>query len=435
MAFASYYPLEPGKENVFVVQTTPIKYGPGCVAELGAEAKAMGLARVALFTDRQVLDLAPAQAAIRSLQAAGVDVTVYDRTEVEPTDTSFQEAADFAVDGDFDGFVSIGGGSVIDTAKAANLFASHPAELLTYVNKPIGQGVPVPGPLKPHIACPTTSGTGSECTGVAVFDLVSQHVKTGISSRFMKPNLALVDPEFTYSLPPMVVAATGFDVLTHAIESYTAIRYTARDKPADPALRPPYQGANPHSDLGSMEAIRMGGRYLLRAVQDPEDREARNAMMYAATMAGISFGNAGVHIPHAMSYSVAGMIRDYHPEGWPGNAPICPHGLSVVINAPAAFRFTGDGDPQRHLAAAEALGADISGARPAAAGAGLSDKLIELMKAAGLPNGLSGMGYGEADIPGLVKGAIAQQRLLVLAPKPVGEAELAALHADAMTYW
>ncbi|MFC3226150.1 hydroxyacid-oxoacid transhydrogenase [Marinibaculum pumilum] len=435
MAFASYYPLEPGKENVFVVQTTPIKYGPGCVAELGAEAKAMGLARVALFTDRQVLDLAPAQAAIRSLQAAGVDVTVYDRTEVEPTDISFQEAADFAVDGDFDGFVSIGGGSVIDTAKAANLFASHPAELLTYVNKPIGQGVPVPGPLRPHIACPTTSGTGSECTGVAVFDLLSQHVKTGISSRFMKPNLALVDPEFTYSLPPMVVAATGFDVLTHAIESYTAIRYTAREKPADPALRPPYQGANPHSDLGSMEAIRMGGRYLLRAVQDPEDREARNAMMYAATMAGISFGNAGVHIPHAMSYSVAGMIRDYHPEGWPGNAPICPHGLSVVINAPAAFRFTGDGDPQRHLAAAEALGADISGAQPAAAGAVLSDKLIELMKAAGLPNGLSGMGYGEADIPGLVKGAIAQQRLLVLAPKPVGEAELAALYADAMTYW
>lgn len=435
MAFGSYYPLQPGNESVFVVSTTPIKFGPGCVGELGSEARAMGLSRVALFTDRLVLGLPPAQAALRSLQAAGLDVVVYDRTAVEPTDGSFQEAADFAVAGAFDGFISIGGGSVIDTAKAANLFASHPADLLTYVNKPIGQGVPVPGPLKPHIACPTTSGTGSECTGVAVFDLVSRHVKTGISSRFMKPNLALVDPEFTYSLPPMVVAATGFDVLTHAIESYTAIRYNARGKPADPALRPPYQGANPHSDLGSMEAIRMGGRYLLRAVRDAGDREARNAMMYAASMAGISFGNAGVHIPHAMSYSVAGMIRGYHPEGWPGNAPICPHGLSVVMNAPAAFRFTADGDPERHLVAAEALGADMTGAGPDDAGEVLAGRLIELMKAAGLPNGLSGMNYGAADIPGLVDGAFAQQRLLVLAPKPVGKPELASLYADAMTYW
>lgn len=435
VAFGAYYPLQPGREDTFIVSTTPIKYGPGCVAELGAEAKAMGLSRVALFTDRRVRELPSAQAALRSLQAAGIDVVIYDRTAVEPTDASFQEAADFAVDGRFDGFVSIGGGSVIDTAKAANLFATHPAELLTYVNKPIGQGVPVPGPLKPHIACPTTSGTGSECTGVAVFDFLARQVKTGISSRFMKPSLALVDPEFTYSLPPMVVAATGFDVLTHAIESYTAIRYTAREKAADPALRPPYQGANPHSDLGSMEAIRMGGRYLLRAVRDPEDREARNAMMYAATMAGISFGNAGVHIPHAMSYSVAGMIENYHPEGWPGNEPICPHGLSVVINAPAAFRFTADGDPQRHLAAAEALGADISGAGPEDAGELLAGALIALMRGAGLPNGLSGMNYGPEHIPELVEGAYAQQRLLVLAPKPVGKPELEALYADAMRYW
>jgi len=435
LAFGDYYPLQTGREDVFIVSTTPIKYGPGCVAELGAEARGMGLARVALFTDRQVQGLEPAQGAIRSLAAAGVEAVVYDRTAVEPTDISFAEAAEFARDGEFDGFVSVGGGSVIDTAKAANLFASHPAELLTYVNKPIGEGVPVPGPLKPHIACPTTSGTGSECTGVAVFDLLSRHVKTGISSRFMKPSLALVDPEFTYSLPPMVVAATGFDVLTHAIESYTAIRYTAREKAADPGQRPPYQGANPHSDLGSMEAIRMGGRYLLRAVHDPQDREARNAMMYAATMAGISFGNAGVHIPHAMSYSVAGMIRDYHPEGWPGNAPICPHGLSVVINAPAAFRYTATGDPERHLAVAEALGADMAGAGPADAGALLSGRLMELMRMAGLPNGLGGMNFRDEDIPGLVDGAMAQQRLLVLAPRPVGKGELAALYADAMTYW
>lgn len=431
--FGDDYQTMPGGETVFTVDPRPVKFGVGAVDELGADARALGIRRAAVFTDATVATLEATSKALLALEQAGVAFEIYRDSLVEPTDASFLTAATFVREGDFDGIVSLGGGSVIDTAKAANLYASHPAPLLAYVNAPIGDGRPVPGPLMPHIACPTTAGTGSESTGVAVFDLVSQKLKTGISSKWLKPSLGVIDPQFTYSLPALVTAATGFDVLTHAIESYTALPYTQRPRPAEPDQRPPYQGANPHSDLGSLEAIRLGGRFLVRAVRNSDDREARNAMMYAATMAGISFGNAGVHIPHAMSYSVAGMIRRYQPEGWPSDHALCPHGISVVVNAPAAFRFTAAGSQQRHLQAARALGAEVGA--DADPGEALAAAFVNLMRAAGIPNGLAALDYGEEDIPALVDGAFRQQRLLKQSPRPVTESDLAGMYRDAMSYW
>ena len=431
--FGDDYQTMPGGETVFTVDPRPVKFGVGAVDELGADARALGIRRAAVFTDATVATLEATSKALLALEQAGVACEIYRDSMVEPTDASFLTAATFVREGGFDGIVSLGGGSVIDTAKAANLYASHPAPLLAYVNAPIGDGHPVPGPLMPHIACPTTAGTGSESTGVAVFDLVSQKLKTGISSKWLKPSLGVIDPQFTYSLPALVTAATGFDVLTHAIESYTALPYTQRPRPAEPDQRPPYQGANPHSDLGSLEAIRLGGRFLVRAVRNSDDREARNAMMYAATMAGISFGNAGVHIPHAMSYSVAGMIRRYQPEGWPSDHALCPHGISVVVNAPAAFRFTAAGSQQRHLQAARALGAEVGA--DADPGEALAAAFVNLMRAAGIPNGLAALDYGEEDIPALVDGAFRQQRLLKQSPRPVTESDLAEMYRDAMSYW
>lgn len=433
--FGQHYHYEEGGERLFTVDPRPIKVGPGAVRELGSDAVSLGIRRAAVFTDAAVMHLEPYGDALNALRRAGVEFDVYDLTRVEPTDGSFMDAGGFMKQCGADGVISIGGGSVIDTAKAASLLSTYPAEFLDYVNKPIGGGKPVPGPLPPHIACPTTSGTGSESTAVAVFDLEVQKVKTGISSKYMKPTLGVIDPEFTYSLPPLVTASTGFDVLTHAAESYTAVPFTSRRAPEDPATRPPYQGANPYSDAGSLEAVRLAGRYLIRAVNDASDFEARNAMMYAATMAGISFGNAGVHIPHAMSYSVAGMIRDYQPNGWPRDHAMCPHGISVVVNAPAAFRFTGSSSPDRHLRVLECLGRPTTDIDPADAGAALSDTFIEMMRAAGIPNGLGDLHYTESDIPALVEGAYRQQRLLTLAPRTVDKEHLQALYEDAMRYW
>jgi hydroxyacid-oxoacid transhydrogenase len=434
MTTQAAYPTLNDGEKIFTVPASTIKFGPGALKELGDDAKRVGMTRAALFTDEHVVETEPMKTALDALVAAGVDVVVFDAVKVEPTDSSFMEAATFATEGNFDGYISLGGGSVIDTCKIANLMATYPDDLLAYVNAPIGQAKPVPGPIKPHISCPTTCGTGSETTGVAVFDLVEQQVKTGISSVHLRPGLALVDPVTTHSLPAGVVAATGFDVLTHAIESFTARSYTTHEKRALGA-RPPYQGSNPFSDIGSDAAIRIGGTYLVDAVNDPDNIEARHQLMFAATLAGQAFGNSGVHIPHAMSYSVAGLNHEYIAKGYENANPMVPHGLSVVINAPAAFRFTGPAAPERHLQAADALGADISNASPADGGEILAARLADMMRATGLPCGLAEIGYGEDDIPALVKGCYAQKRLLAQTPCPVSEDDLAGIYRDAMKYW
>ncbi len=435
MGCCHYYAPSDAGDTAFSVDVSTITFGPGVLREVGDQARALGIKRAALFTDRGVAALGHAAVAIESLRAAGVDVAVYDAVRVEPTDDSFATATRFAAQGAFDGFVSVGGGSVIDTAKAANLYSTWPADFLAYVNAPIGGGEPVPGPLEPHIACPTTCGTGSECTGIAVFDLLAMRAKTGIVSRRLRPTLALVDPTTTHTLPANVVAASGFDILSHALESYTARPYTQRPAPARPSLRPMSQGANPWSDLGCREALRLTGEYLVRAVRDAGDHEARGQLMFAATLAGIAFGNAGCHLPHGMSYSVSGLVRDFRPAGYPEGAPIVPHGMSVIVNAPAAFRFTAPACPGRHIAGAECLGADVRGAGAEDAGEVVGGRIVALMKAADIPNGISGVGYGVPDIAALTAGALPQKRLLDNAPRDVAGDDLDAVYADALSYW
>jgi alcohol dehydrogenase class IV len=432
MSCCHYYAISEGHESAFSVDISSIVFGPGVLKEAGEHARALGMKRAALFTDKRVGALPCVADALASLRSSGVDVAVNDEVRVEPTDESFRAAARFAAEGRFDGYVSVGGGSVIDSCKAANLYATHPAAFLDYVNAPIGAGKPVPGALKPHIACPTTCGTGSECTGIAVFDLVAKRVKTGIASKRLRPSLALVDPATTYSLPKNVVAASGFDVLSHALESYTARPYTLRAKAT---ARPMSQGANPWSDVGCEAAMRKLGTYLVRAVNDASDREARDNLMFAATLAGIAFGNSGVHVPHGMSYSVAGLVREFRPEGYPQHEPMVPHGMSVIVNAPSVFRFTAEACPERHLEGAAWLGADARGASPKDAGEVLAEHLIRLMRSTGIPNGLSGVGYGERDVDALSQGAFAQQRLLTNAPREVGREHLPQLFRGAMRYW
>ena len=303
-------------------------------------------------------------------------MVLFDQVRVEPTDTSFLEAIAFAREGGFDGYVAVGGGSSIDTAKAANLYATYPAELLAYVNPPIGHGRPVPGKLRPLVAVPTTAGTGSETTGVAIFDYTPLHAKTGIAHRALRPVLGVIDPENTRGLPPQVGACAGLDVLSHAVESFTTLPFGERPAPESPGLRPAYQGANPISDVWSIRAMEMVSRYLVRAIKDPTDDEARGQMLLAATFAGIGFGNAGVHLPHGMSYPVSGMVRDFAPAGYPVGRPLIPHGMSVILNAPAAFRFTAPANPGRHLDATRLLGADVAGAGPEDAGELLADALV-----------------------------------------------------------
>jgi len=420
-----------GKETVYTLEATPMKFGPGASAEAGWELRRMGVTRAMLVTDYGVREAGIADRVRESIEAEGIEVVVFDRARVEPTAESFQEAADFAVDGGFDGFVGVGGGSSMDTAKVADLVATHPAEILDYVNPPVGAGKKPPGPLKPLLMVPTTPGTGSEATTVAILDIPEQRVKTGISHRYLRPHQAVVDPELTRSVSSQVIASAGLDVVCHAAESFISRPYDSRDAPESPDDRPPYQGANPISDMWSARALEFGGKYLRRAVADAEDVEARGAMMLGASLAGIGFGSAGVHIPHACAYPIASLKHEYMPPGYPQDHPFVPHGFSVIVTSPAAFRFTFEADPDKHRRAAELLLGDPV---PEADENTLPDALISLMRDVGAPTGVAELGYEEDDVEQLVEGALKQQRLLVIAPREAGPNELAGIIRASMEW-
>lgn len=422
-------------ETIFTMDTSSIKYGPGATREVGEELRRLGARRVLVVTDPTVARLAPVATTLDAIRAAGIAAELFDRVRVEPTDVSFGEAIAVATAGRFDAYVAVGGGSSIDTAKAANLYATYPAPLLTYVNAPIGRAEPVPGPLKPLIAIPTTAGTGSETTGVAIFDYLELGAKTGIAHRALRPIMGIVDPENTRTLPPTVAACSGLDVLSHAIESLTALPYSARPAPDGPGLRPTYQGSNPISDLWSAQAIRMVAANIVRACGPDADDETRGQMLLASAFAGIGFGNAGVHLPHGMSYPVAGLVRDFRPAGYDADHPIVPHGMSVILNAPAVFRWTAAANPERHLYAASLLGVDVAGVRPDEAGSLLADTLIDIMRQLDMPNGLGAVGYGPDDVDALVAGTLPQHRVTKLSPRPADADDLRALFLDAMRYW
>jgi hydroxyacid-oxoacid transhydrogenase len=285
------------------------------------------------------------------------------------------------------------------------------------------------------MAIPTTAGTGSETTGVTIFDLTRMHAKTGIANRRLKPTLGYLDPDNTRTMPPQVAASTGLDILSHAVESFTALPFTERPRPERPELRPAYQGSNPISDVWALQAMRMVDRFLVRAFDDPSDAEARANMLLAASYAGVGFGSAGVHLPHGMSYPVSGNVRTYRAPGYVGDHPLVPHGVSVVLNAPAVFRFTASANPGRHLEAAAALGADVSAARANDAGKILADRITWFMQRLNLPNGLRALGYSSTDIPALVEGTLPQHRVTKLSPRPADPEQLSALFEDAMVAW
>ncbi len=423
------------RETVFTIDASNIKFGLGATREVGYDLKALGVRRVMVVIDPNLTESETATIALDALKAEGIEAVVYDQVRVEPTDVSFKAAIAFATEGKFDGYLAIGGGSTIDTAKAADLYATYPADFLEYVNAPVGKGTPVPGPLAPLVAIPTTAGTGSETTGVAIFDLSEMHAKTGISHRALRPRLGIVDPHNTRTLPRVAVACTGLDVFCHALESLTALPFDQREAPTHPGLRPAYQGANPISSMWAVKAAEIGAKYLVRATEDPEDLEARTQMILASTIAGVGFGSAGVTLPHGMSYPISGLVKDYRAEGYPQDHPLIPHGMAVSLGAPAAFRFMGPANPEAFLLAAKTIGVDTRDTGPDDAGELLAQAYTQLLKRLGLPNGLRAVGYTEADVDALVEGVLLQHRVTKLSPRPATAEDFRQMFLASMTLW
>ncbi|KAH6685022.1 iron-containing alcohol dehydrogenase [Plectosphaerella plurivora] len=435
-------PARPQKEYAFEMAASAIRFGPGVTQEIGLDLSNMAARRVAVVTDPTVDTLFAMRQVRESLDREGISYKVYNKVRVEPKDTSVKDAIEWARPFQPDAFVAVGGGSVMDTAKLMNLYTSYPdSDFLDFVNAPIGKGKPVDKPLKPLYCVVTTAGTGSEVTGTAIFDLVSHRAKTGVAHRNLKPTLGLCDPLNTATMPSAVKASSGLDVLCHSLESYTAIPFNERvPRPSNPINRPAYQGANPISDIFSLHALRQCIKYLPRAVRDPEDLEAQTEMLLCASLAGIGFGNAGVHLCHGMSYPISGQNPGYRHAGYEVDYPIIPHGVSVAVNAPAVFRFTGPSNPERHLQAAEAFGVDISNVRREDAGNVLADALTRFLDDLGdQPAGIKDLGFTHSDIDALVEGTLPQKRVLMLAPNLSEELDrekdqLRHLFEDAMTH-
>ena len=419
-------------ETVFTWGAPPLKIGWGASDEIGFDLGQYGVRRVLILTDPGLVATGIPDRIADRLQAYGITGEIFAEVHVEPTDESMRAAIAYASEhGPWEAFVAVGGGSAIDTAKAVNLLTTFPGELMDYLNVPVGRARIPPGELKPLFAVPTTAGTGAESTSVCIMDVLAMRVKTGISHWRLRPTMAVIDPALTMSLPPEVTAAAGMDILCHAAESYTA-KWYADFEPKSAEQRVTYCGANPISDLWSEQALSLLAKSFRRAVHEG-DRESRTDMMMAATFAGMGFGNAGVHLPHANAYPIAGMVKEFRPAGYPQHEPMVPHGMAVSLTAPESFRFCFDAAPERHLKVAELLAPAVD--RVPDPADQLPAVLVDLMRDIGIPNGLGGVGYTEADVADLVPGTLQQQRLLATCAKTPTEEDVAAILTRSLSNW
>jgi alcohol dehydrogenase class IV len=422
------------EETIFTWGAPPLKFGAGALDEIGFEMSQYNVKRVLIVTDSTINGTGIPNRIQDQLTKYDIASEIFDGVHVEPTDDSMDKAAGYAREqGPWDGYVAVGGGSAIDTAKAVNLMLTDGGSLMDYLNKPIGKAQAPRGQLKPLIAVPTTAGTGSESTAMCVLDVLSMKVKTGISHWRLRPTLAIIDPLLTMTLPPEVSASAGMDIVCHALESYTARWYATFDR-KKPEERVTYCGSNPVSDLWCEKALKLIAESFRPAVHDgAHDLQARSNMMMAATFAGMGFGNSGVHIPHANAYPIAGMVKDFRPSGYPQDEPMVPHGMSVSLTAPEAFRFSFESAPERHLTAASLLGPDAE--KQNQAGEQLPSVLIDLMRDINIPNGIGAVGYTESDIPDLVPGTMKQQRLLATCARIPTEDDIADIFAKSIENW
>lgn len=417
-------------ESVFSFRTVPVKVGLNSSTEVGYDLKALGAKTALVVTDSclrkntKIVDHV-----VEHISRHGIEVDVWDGVEPEPTEDSVAEGIKYSTGKRYDAFVGLGGGSALDTAKLINLYTTHPTDSFKdYFTPPVGKGKPIPGPLKPLIAIPTTAGTESEVTTVAVviFNLNGRYVKFGISHEYLRPTMAILDPLLTVTMPPRVTANTGADALMHAIEAYTARPYYTHEKPEDPLKRPVYQGSSAITDVLAEKAVELIGRYLLKAYANGLDIEARSATLLASHLAGIAFANAGTHISHAIAHPVVGVVYEKHGVK-------VPHGLAVSITGPALLKVLAPYLPERCTRIAKLLRNHIPGGKISPETA--STALLNIMKDLELPSGLLELGVEGKDVDRIAEETLLQKRLLAQSPVTPTKEPIAKIVKLSLKYW
>lgn len=417
-------------ESVFSFKAVPVKFGLNSSAEVGYDLRVLGVRTILVVTDAHLCkNTKIVDHVVEHVSRHGIEVDVWDGVEPEPTEDSVVEGVKYAAGRKYDAFVGLGGGSALDTAKLINLYTTHPTDSFRdYFAPPVGRGKPVPGPLKPLIAIPTTAGTGSEVTTVAVviFNLNGRYVKFGISHEYLRPTMAILDPLLTVTMPPRVTANTGMDALMHAIEAYTAKPYHTREKPEDPSKRPVYQGSSTITDILAEKAIELIGRYLLKAYANGLDIKARSATLLASHLAGIAFANAGTHISHAIAYPVVSVV--YEKRGVK-----IPHGLAVSITGPALLKVLAPYLPEKCTRIAELLRNHVPEGKASPETA--STALLNIMKNLELPSGLLELGVEEKDVDRIAEETLLQKRLLAQSPVTPTKELIARIVKLSLKYW
>ncbi len=369
--------------------------GPGAALELDGLCAPLGIRRPLLVTDPGLVSIGLVQPLLQALEASGLEVVLFDQVREDPPESVVEAAAALAREQEADGVIAVGGGSSMDVAKvvAALLDGGQPLSGMYGVEQ-------VRGGRLPLILVPTTAGTGSEVTPVAVLT-TGETTKAGISSPVLLPDIAVLDPDLTLGLPPTVTAMTGVDAMVHAIEAYTS------------RLR-----KNPISDNLARSALSMLSRNIRTAVHEGGNREARSAMLLGAMQAGQAFANAPVAAVHALAYPLGG---HYH----------IPHGLSNSLVLPSVLAFNAPAASGLYAELAElVVGRPVAGSDEAKTQA-LIDALRELIDDVALPATLSAAGVRADDIDRLAEDALLQQRLLVNNPRELALEDARAIYRAA----
>jgi alcohol dehydrogenase len=350
-------------------QPTRVVFGDGVISELAIECKRLGVERAVIVTDaflREKTDVVARAEKALGGRLAGVFEGVIPDTGVEVIDAG----AAFARAQGADGLISVGGGSAIDTAKGMAIVLTEGGSIRDHQGS-----MRLQRRQTPHLAVPTTAGTGSEVTSYIVVKDQARHEKMHFMEERVIPDAALLDPSVTLGLPPRLTAATGADALTHAIEAYTALN------------------SNPITDAQALGAIRLVGESLARAVAHGDDKAARGQMLIAANLAGMAFNAAGVGLVHAMAH-VIGARHNVH------------HGTANAICLPHVMRWNNDELSARYREVALALGVDVRGLGDEAAGLAAADRVAKLLAEVGLPSHLREVGVPESDLAACAEGSL-----------------------------
>lgn len=368
-----------------------IQYGAGCIAGLGEEVKRLGGSRAFIVTDKGIVENQVHAPLERSLREAGAAYSVFSDVELDPSPTSIEKAVAELASFKGDIVIGIGGGSALDSAKAVALRGAHEGPLERYFGLE-----KVPSPCLPVVLVPTTAGTGSEMTSIVVLSNEETRSKKGIVSEHLFAKAVFLDPELTLGLSPHYTAITGVDAFVHAMESYVNL------------------SATPFTEALSLRAMRMIAGNIRRAFARGKNREARELLLYASALSGMSFANTQTGLIHAIGHAVPSTLH-------------LPHGLLIAACSPMGMAFNSIAAPEKYAVVAEILGCDGNGKNIYEQAKSAADGMENLLRDLGITPGLAGLGVSRDEIPGIAERAAADARLMAKNPRQGTARELETL--------